>query len=692
MRRRRPAHLRPARWALAQPVAFVAVGLALGLVASSCADDDDDAGPASTPGTDATSDRPGPSEGGDDPADVGDLELISALQSFDACDDFLGWVRAEASERVGPYGLDGGPIAYGGEILTDSGRAGGDELASEVSSPVATDGQSAPGAPGDFSTTNVQEAGVDEPDIVKTDGDRIVALAGGDVQVLRLVDREPVVVGTLDLPSDEYATGLLLEGDRLLVLSSGSATSGSGAWSEVAVLHLVDLTDPADPTITDTLRIDGGVVSARLVDGTVRVVLRSSPVGIDWVYPEGSGLQSERDATAANRALVEASTIENWVPYVVHEVDGQVVDEGPLLDCGDVRHPAEFAGFGMLGVLTLDLTDPAAGLGVVDATGVLAGAETVYASTASLYVATRTWVDPEQWDADTPVTTELHRFDISDPSTVTYAASGQVDGYVLNQFALSELDGRLRVATTSADPWGFGSDESESSVTVLEEQDGELTVVGQVGDLGRGERIYSVRFVGDVGYVVTFRQTDPLYVIDLSDPTAPVEVGELELLGYSAYLHPVGDDLLIGVGQDASEQGRVQGTQVSLFDVSDPANPVRVSNYVAPDAYSEAEYDHHAFLYWEATGLTVLPLTAYAYDEQTGEDQTFLGALALGFAPGGVVELGRLTHLDEDADFIDYAQGIRRSLVIGDVLVTVSDTSVETHDLATVADLGHVDL
>jgi hypothetical protein len=688
MRRRRPVPSRPARRGPAQPLACVALGLALGLVVAACADDDDDGGPSAR-GTDATGDRTSPSDGGDDPVDIGDLQLVSALQSFEACDDFLSWVRTEASERVGPYGLDGG-IAYAvDDVASDGARAGSEELADTGGAPVS-DTQSSAGASGDFSTTNVQEAGVDEPDIVKTDGDRIVALAGGDVEVLRLVDREPVVVGTLDLPSDEYATGLLLHGDRVLVLSSGGATSGSGAWSEVAVLHLVDLTDPAAPTIVETLRIDGGVVSARLVDGTVRVVLRSSPVGIDWVYPEGSGLQSERDATAANRALVEASTIENWVPYVVHEVGGDVVDERPLLECGDVRHPAEFAGFGMLDVLTLDLADPAAGLGVVDATGVLAGAETVYASPTSLYVATRSWVDPEQWDADTPVTTELHRFDISDPDTVTYAATGQVDGYVLNQFALSEHDGRLRVATTSADPWGFSGEEAESLVTVLEEHDGELTAVGQVGDLGRGERIYSVRFVGDVAYVVTFRQTDPLYVVDLSDPTAPAEVGELELLGYSAYLHPVGDGLLIGVGQDASEEGRVQGTQVSLFDVSDPANPVRVSNSVAPDAYSEAEYDHHAFLYWEPTGLTVLPLTVYAYDEQTGEDQTFLGALALRLAPDGVVELGRLTHLDEDAGFVDYAQGIRRSLVIDDVLVTLSDSSVETHDLTTLADLGHV--
>jgi hypothetical protein len=670
--RRRPAT--PARLALALLVA-------LGLVAASCADDDDE--PGAGPGSTADDTDP------DGPVDVGELELVAALQAFDACDDFLTWVRAEASERVGPYGLDGIGVY---PIMEDTVAMEG-AATDEAAAPTADSGRgtAGSGADGTYSTTNVQEEGVDEPDIVKTDGERIVALAQGDLEILTVTDRQPVLLGSLDLPDEEWASGLLLQGDRVLVLAGGGATSRSGFWSEVTVVHLVDIADPADPTIVETLRVDGGVVSARMVDGTVRLVLRSSPVGLEWVYPEGSGLQAEREAEAQNREIAEASTLENWVPYVVREVDGEVVDERPLLDCSDVRHPTEFAGFGMLDVVTLDLADPAAGLAVVDATGVLAGAETVYASTTSLYVATRTWVDPEQWDEDAPVTTELHRFDISDPTTVTYAAAGQVDGYVLNQFALSEHDGRLRVATTSADPWGFTGEEAESFVTVLEEHEGELTQVGQVGDMGHGERIYSVRFVDDVAYVVTFRQTDPLYVVDLSDPTAPVEVGELELLGYSAYLHPIGDGLLIGVGQDASEEGRVQGTQVSLFDVSDPANPVRVANHVTPQAYSEAEYDHHAFLYWEPTGLTVLPLTTYAYDEQTGEDQSFLGALALGFAPGGVVELGRLTHLDEQASSVDYTEAIRRSLVLGDVLVTVSDGSAETHDLATVADLGHVE-
>jgi hypothetical protein len=135
-----------------------------------------------------------------------------------------------------------------------------------------------------------------------------------------------------------------------------------------------------------------------------------------------------------------------------------------------------------------------------------------------------------------------------------------------------------------------------------------LVQIGAVEGLGKGERIYSVRFVGPVGYVVTFRQTDPLYTVDLRNPAKPVVRGELKIPGYSAYLHPVGDTRLIGIGQDATDGGQVLGTQVSLFDVADLDDPTRVAKYTLAGAYSEAEVDPHAFLYWPRTGLLVVPL------------------------------------------------------------------------------------
>ncbi|HET6951211.1 MAG TPA: beta-propeller domain-containing protein, partial [Acidimicrobiales bacterium] len=287
---------------------------------------------------------------------------------------------------------------------------------------------------------------------------------------------------------------------------------------------------------------------------------------------------------------------------------------------------------------------------------------------------------------------------------------GNVDGYVLNQFAMSEQDGILRVATTR-DP--VGDDDSESAVTTFERREDKLVKLGEVAGLGKGERIFGVRFLGDVGYVVTFRQTDPLYTVDLSDPAAPAVTGELKILGYSAYLHPIGDGRLIGVGQDATEEGRQLGTQVALFDVRDAAAPTRVAQAVIPDASSEAEWDHHAFLWWPDTGLVAVPVSTYT------EAAAFSGLIGFGVdVDGGTIgEIGRITHppiaavgigdepipppvlptepgsgsgsgSDGDSGIVapedlSYPDPIVRSLVVGDRLWTLSSGGLGSSDLAT---------
>jgi hypothetical protein len=147
---------------------------------------------------------------------------------------------------------------------------------------------------------------------------------------------------------------------------------------------------------------------------------------------------------------------------------------------------------------------------------------------------------------------------------------------------------------------------TSSSVTVLQLRDGKLSQVGQVSGLGRGETIHAVRFAGPVGYVVTFRRTDPLFALDLSDPANPKVAGELALLGYSAYLHPLGDGLLLGVGQDAGSDGITRGVLMSLFDVTDPAHPKLLDRVTLPGEWSGTESDPHAFTY--AAGLAMVPL------------------------------------------------------------------------------------
>ena len=184
-----------------------------------------------------------------------------------------------------------------------------------------------------------------------------------------------------------------------------------------------------------------------------------------------------------------------------------------------------------------------------------------------------------------------------------------------------------------------------------------------------------MRFVGDTGYVVTFRQVDPLYTLDLSVPSRPVVRGELKIRGYSAYLHPVGDDLLLGIGQDATDEGQVLGAQASLFDVSDLRRPRRLDAFSLGKAWSEAEHDHRAFLWWPRTRLAAIPVGA------AGESST--GAVGLRVSRSGITEAGRVSHPEQPA-----GGTIRRSVVVGDVLYTVSELGVKASSLASFADLG----
>jgi uncharacterized secreted protein with C-terminal beta-propeller domain len=219
---------------------------------------------------------------------------------------------------------------------------------------------------------------------------------------------------------------------------------------------------------------------------------------------------------------------------------------------------------------------------------------------------------------------------------------------------------------------------TESAVHVLAHQGQRLVPVGKVAGLGKDEQIYAVRFLGPVGYVVTFRQVDPLYVVDLRDPRRPKVTGELKITGYSAYLHPAGPGRLIGVGQEANRQGQRLGTQVSLFDVSDPAAPGRLAQYHVRYGDSAAEYDPHAFLYWPKTGLLVVPVTtrpAAPVDDQRVAPQG--GALVLRLSGDDFTELGTVSHPG------DYRGMVQRSLYIDGTLWTVSQAGLRANDAST---------
>jgi hypothetical protein len=694
--------------------------LALGLLASACVSDDTVGQNDSTRTTDLSGENIILTSGG-----------LTAAQS---CGSLLDALVAEGVEQVGPYGFgQGGYWGFPGVMedmaiedsaettMADSG--GSDRAFAETSGAID----------GDFSGTNNQEVDVDEADIVKTDGKRLVVLNGNTVRVIDTSGAEPRLERTIELGDDLWASEMFLVGDKALLMTQG--------WTEVSLattresdrigfpqgsptVKIVEV-DLARGDVGQAIEFEGAYLSAREVDGTIRVVLSAQMGQFPFLFP--SNPAAEETAEEANRRLVEESTIDQWLPSFRITENGDVVDSGRAVDCERMHLPADFSGFGSLTVLTVSVDN---GLAIDDSIGVVSDGQTVYASTDRLTVATSRWPewDPQtgQIKADEDFSTSLHTFDITDTGRTDYVGSGEVRGHLLSQYSLSEADGYLRVATTEGDPWG-GTDSSESFVSIFDEQGGELVQVGQVGGLGKGERIFSVRFMGDTAYVVTFRQVDPLYTVDLSDPTDPTVLGELKIPGFSTYLHPVGDDLLIGVGQDATDEGVTTGAQVSLFDVADLSNPQRIDQFdLGQNSYSSVEWDPKAFLYWQPEQLVSVPVSAWAFDDARGVEENTSGAQLLTIDDRTLIDLGRIGHPvtrdcetgiyvddlpidgeasdDAEAEFAretqpappadeycwSYQPEIRRAVIIGDVLYTVSEAGVKANDLDSLRDIAWI--
>lgn len=619
----------------------------------------------------------------DDSGPVG--VFASELIVLDSCDELLDYYISNALEIVGPYGLGG----YAGPWFDQPDMATDDAAGAEVNVPTPSR---------DYTDTNVQVKGVDEADIVKTDGFRIVTALDDHIRTWEVGEPGATHVGSLQLPF--WPQAMFLRGDTVVTMGgvwevrplgiAAEADIAPSYGSSITRIAEVDISDLADPKIVRTVDLDGAYVQSRLVDGSLRVAINSNPVGFEWEYPTGGGLRAEREATEANREIIRNSTIANWLPYSV-VTDGRTESEGDLLDCTKVMVPKEFSGLSTLSLLMFDVD---AGISSWDGAGVVASGATMYATADHTYLATQRWMDWWAWDESRVreeadgFTTSIHLFEtVGSP---TYVASGSVTGFLLNQFSMDEHDGHLRVASTTAPRGWWWSDDTESLVTVLERQGAELVTVGQVGGLGQGEQIYAVRFMQGTGYVVTFRQTDPLYTIDLSNPTDPAVTGELKILGYSAYLHPVGDGLILGLGQDADDAGRTKGTQLSLFDVSDPSNPRRLDTVTMEGGWSQAEGDHHAFTYVDGLALAPFQRWDWIEDESGGRSMFDTGVIAARL-DGTELSLGAVLRpvADgpiEEKDWIGrdpWAWAPMRTIVIDGYVYTISQAGITIHDSTT---------
>lgn len=613
------------------------------------------------------------------------LILSSRLRRSTTCPSLLTYFKSAALPRVGPYGFSSSPPFRRFQPV----------LLSQPQPEALAAAPDAPQAGVDFSETNVQVEGVDEPDIIKTDGKRIFVLRANTLFVISVLNDGTAgsITGKLVLPNTP--SELLIQDDRILVIAREFSRSipvplprpiplaGSALARSIApfpqltkiftVIYQISVTRKT-PVILSTLRLEGRYVNAREVDGTARIVLQTDlvPRFVFKIPRFGADSKALEEAEKFNKDLLRKSTIRSWLPtYTLTEntrCSGEArnscrrTTSGLITSCEKVFVPSSsFSGFGLLSIVTLPLKGR---LIPKNSASIASDAREVYATANSLYVTTTRYrfdfpFFAPIWGRD--FRTTLHKFRLG-PRGAAYVGSGDVAGSVLNQFSMHEFKGNFFVATTEGASWWTGRDTSKSRVTAFEVKGRRLVETSNVGNLGIGERIFAVRYIADKAYVVTFRQIDPLYIIDLSNPRRLRVTGELKIPGFSSYLHPIAPGKLLGVGREATNEGRVTGAKVSLFDVSDATKPKEVAAWKLSGGFSSAEFDHRAFLFWEPEKIAVLPVSVFSRNEK----ERFTGSVVLDVGRNTLTERGRIVH-SQTSKITSFVPAIERNFVLGRV-------------------------
>lgn len=477
------------------------------------------------------------------------------------------------------------------------------------------------------SETNIQEEGVDESDVVKTDGQYIYSAGEQTVRVARA--HPPENMRTLSrIPVDGRVSALYLYQEKLVVLytaSDGNPIPWEGVnpdmrlavgmpyWIPVKArtgAMVLDVSVPERPRLISRMEMDGRTVSSRLTGGRLHLVTQFIPeMPPLQVWYEGA--ESERSVVVeANKKQLEGMATDDFLPFFkCYDADGEVLEAGRLVAAKDFIRPQEPGGATIVSIVTIPLQTP----DDWGSLGFVGDVHEVYASIDSLYLVGGRYHAVGLPGSPAEITgqkTVICQFDWSDG--VSLHASGAVPGWILDQFSMGAHEGVLRIATATGDVW---SGSAATHVYCLSGLEGRLHVIGELENLAPGERLYAARFVGDRGYLVTFVEIDPLFVLDLSDPWAPVAAGELKVPGYSTYIHPLGNDFLLTLGKDTKPSERenfawYQGLQLSIFDVSELSRPRLLHKELIGDrgTDSRALHDHKAFTFWPEKNLLALPV------------------------------------------------------------------------------------
>ena len=510
-------------------------------------------------------------------------------------------------------------------------------------------------ATGDYSETNVQVEGIDEADIIKTDGEYIYYLSGNTLKIIRTNGAETQTVSETKLSVEnenmsKYFSDMYLSGTSLVVLGN---RYDYNEGKDAAIASIYDVSDKSAPKLLEEFGQSGYISSTRMV-GDILYVITTYTVW-EWNMDE--------------------DVPDTYVPVLYRNETSEVV---PVTD---ICCPEEVNNTSWVTVSAYSIADRER----ISTTTMLGRADNMYMGNDNIYVAENVWVtdesDPYTQDQYKVVDytnyskTNIYKFSY-DQGQVEYLCSGVVVGGLLDQFSMDEYNGNLRVVTTRRDNsykvytdekynfnnYEYGSDSMDNGLYVFDEN---MKVIGSVEKLGEDERVYSVRFNGDVGYFVTFRETDPLFAVDLSDPANPTVLSALKINGFSQYLHPWGDGLLLGLGMDADDEGNVGSMKLSMFNTSDPTDVTEQDKTVIPYYYSNGLYNHHAVFVDPERGLV-----GFGVEGDSG-----VSYVLYKYENGGFTQLAKLTNGTYDYD--------SRGLRIENWFYVVSESGVTAVDLTT---------
>ena len=684
------------------------------------------------------------------------------LISYDACEDLELALKSSLREEARTQLLQAVEEQYsyywGDDVMFEESEMVADGDAASGTSAPQTNTKRVEGE--DFSGTNNQEEGVDEADFLKTDGYHIYLLQGRDLHILNVPEFGQIEnASSMEIEGSPQA--MMLDQNRLVILSSVNPWSipntsplyeamawddGYYGWrtSTLTKMTVIDITDRENPSTSQELFIEGWYMTAREVAGTVRMVSHAwmdvpglqtwldLPDGywdLEYDNPMRRAIRAEvaYQTLLANEEVLNNLTLEDLTSKV-YEMQGDSLVEHSMLeeqDCANFAAPSDGFNRGISSIFSIDLNSSEI---TFEVDHIIGNYPQVYASSDVLVLTENAFDWWRFWSNDgLDEMTNIHTFDISQQGETVYTGSGRVDGTILNQFSISEYEGILRVATTTGqwNRWWMEDPEPMSSQVVtltrsidLETNEQILVEVGKVENIAEGERIWSARFVEDRAYIVTFEQIDPLWVIDLSDETQPVILGELEVPGVSTYIHPLSEEYLLTIGMGPANTDGTgldwSSTQISLFDISDPTQPtrddvLRVSPVQESDdggwqwSWSEATYEHKAFQYWAPKNMLSIPLSTYRYTSgYDDEGQYFwnyewvskLVLIDVNQTDGSLSIYGEVNNSDlyerENNRYWWNDFNIRRSIFMGDYIYAISSGGVTVTNITTLEESDRV--